>query len=91
MWVAPTVDLEVRRHPGPLPWLELLDRGLLATEVVVGGCRRVAWCADPGQVALAVIGFERFWDDAEPVLQSTLQSTRVAQPLERATATRQRR
>lgn len=87
MWVAPTVDLEVRRHPGPLPWLEVLDRGLVATQVVVGGCRRVAWCAEPGQVALAVAGFERFWEEAEPVAQST----RAAQPLERATATRQRR
>lgn len=87
MWVPPLVTLEVRHHCGWMPWMELLDRQYVATEVMAGGCRRIAWSSQPGQVAIALAGFERWWEAAEPVVQSTS----AAQPLERATAARQRR
>lgn len=47
----------------------------------------MAWCADAVHVALAVTGYEGLWEEAEPVVQSTS----AAQPLDRATAARQRR
>lgn len=82
-------ELEVRRRTGPMPWLEVADDRAAGLEVVVQGCLRTAWCTDPGQVALARAAFERWWDGAEPV--ALPQSTRAAQPLDRATAARQRR
>lgn len=34
----------------------------------VHGCRRTAWCSDPGLVALAVAAFEHWWQTADPVV-----------------------
>jgi hypothetical protein len=90
--------LEVRRTQQRLPWLEIIDDRAAAIALGAQGCGRIAWSRDLHQVALALAGFESWWADADPVLTieaggraRAAQSTSPAQPLDRATAARQRR
>jgi DNA-binding MarR family transcriptional regulator len=81
-WVPPRTRLEVRRTEVDLPFLEVLDCETCCADVIVAGRPRRVWCRQPSQVALVAAGFEHWWGQS---------STSAAQPLERATAARQRR
>lgn len=89
-WTPPRTRLEARRIDVDPPFLELLDGTACCLDVLVAGRLRRVWCREASQVALAAAGFEQWWAQAEPVAGPG-QSTRAAQPLDRATAARQRR
>lgn len=62
-----STQAELRRHPGSLPYLLLLDGTSAAVEVVADGTRREAWTTDPVRVAALQRLFDLFWSEAEPL------------------------